>query len=151
MDQKFLDIVSIDLSDVVFHVNKNYDEEQKFKDYELQISPRFLQKEGDQYDGLIMLKVQMFDEDYEEKNNPFYLELEVLGHFNSKKTGEPFPKYVVQALNATIPYVRSFISTITALSDCETVTMPIVSIERILSDLKNEMDNKDINKNQDGN
>lgn len=136
MGQKLLDIISIDLNDFIFHVNNDYKKEVKegeeYTDYNLEIIPKVLQKDDNPFEGLIILKVQMFDKDFKENNDPFYLEVQVLGRFSSRNANVHFHKLALQALNLTLPYVRSYISTITALSTFETVIIPAINVEQLL-------------------
>ncbi|WP_416141125.1 hypothetical protein ACM1TL_14405 [Lysinibacillus capsici] len=137
MNKEFLNIVSIETTEVEFKVNKNYQNtDDDSIGYRISMNPQMLQRDEDIYEGLIIMKAQIFDENYLENNEPFFLKLEVLAHFNSKATGKPFVDFAVQALNVTIPYVRSFITTLTAASGYETVTLPILSIEEILEQMK---------------
>ncbi|MEE1132420.1 MAG: hypothetical protein UHX00_12440 [Caryophanon sp.] len=136
MLQEFMKIIEIKTTDVIYKINNNYDASKDMTDgYKLTISPQLLQREDDKTKGLIIINTQIFDENYEEENVPFYLKITTIGEFDSENTGKPFVEFGAQALNITLPYVRSFITTLTSASGGESVTLPLISIEELLQSM----------------
>lgn len=138
MSQEFIKIIDIKTTDVVYKINTSYNAaEDKNDGYKLMMSPQLLQAEDESHKGLIIINTQIFNDHYEDENAPFYLKMTTIGEFDSTATGKPFIQFGAQALNVTLPYVRSFISTLTSISGGETVTLPLISIEELLNSMKN--------------
>lgn len=135
MRSDILNFKDVQITNVVFNLNKNFqensDEEQG---YEFKIEPNFLSNRHDKTDGLVLVKTTFFDKEFEKNNKPFYLELEVMGHFSSEPSGKPFTDFATNSLNIVVPYIRSYVTTFTSLAGLKPVIFPPINIYELIGE-----------------
>lgn len=94
--------------------------------------------------GRLVLEVQIFDEDFMENDNPFHFDLTMAFYFedNTGDYGENeefdnvTSKFAVNMISMGYPYIRSHISTVTAISGIEQVNIPTVNVRKMLKEKK---------------
>src|SRR5699024_7434804 len=134
-----IDFLEVKIIDTKFELNNSYEENvDKNVNYEIGFEPVFMINKEDPTDGLVEIKATFFDESFIEKNNPFYLEMKIRGHFKSKEDGEPLNKYLINCLNIMTPYIRSYVTTFTSLAGINPVTIPPINIYDLLDMAESE-------------
>ena len=94
----------------------------------------YLNKEEDQ--AMVILRCVVF-EDYIEKELPFYVNVEIVGNFflNGDFTNEEVLNLCkVNATAVLFPYLRAYISNLTALAGVPCVILPTINIQKLLED-----------------
>jgi len=139
MKQKdIIEFLEVKIVSTIFEINDNYESPKGHKiNYEMNFVPEFFINKDDEKDGLVSLKATFFDENFEENNEPFFLKLEVRGHFVSKDD-KPLREYSINCLNIMVPYVRSYVTTFTALAGMEPVNFPPINIYDMLMETEND-------------
>lgn len=83
-------------------------------------------------DLLVFLSVDIF-KDAVKHNYPFEMSVGVVGYFTISNQ-EDIEKYKTNAVAVLFPYVRSIISTYTAIANVNPLILPTVNINRMLAD-----------------
>ena len=137
MKQDLINFLEVKIVETKFELNNNFKESSDNEiNYEIAFEPKFLINKDDPTDGLVDMKATFFDEDFIEKNNPFYLEIKVRGHFSSQENGEPLVNFSINCLNIMIPYIRSYVTTFTSLAGINPVTFPPINIYDLLEKME---------------
>lgn len=132
-----IDFLEVRIVNTIFEINDNYESPDDHKiNYDMKFVPEFLINRNDEKDGLVSLKATFFDEDFQEKNKPFFLKLEVRGHFVSKDE-KPLSDYSINCLNIMVPYIRSYVTTFTSLAGMEPVNFPPINIYDMFEETEN--------------
>jgi len=141
MINNVIDFIDIKIVKCEFELNLDYNAE-KFDETEIDISfePSILIKEDDEQDGLMKISVTIFDEEFKDHDKPLFLEMEVQGHFRTKKDGEPLVNYYTNCFNILLPYLRSYVTTYTALAGIKAITFPPVNIYDLLEGISDKQE-----------
>lgn len=92
------------------------------------------------HEGLLELKVTLFDKDYQIKQEPFYLEIIVQGMFEDEGNEEVnlFEVYFPNMLSMLYSYVRTYISSVTGMFGIQGINIPTINVFKFLeSDVDN--------------
>ncbi|WP_142829063.1 protein-export chaperone SecB [Planococcus soli] len=138
MIEELIDFIDIKIVDTDFEVNTDFEGEDIH--YQVNFQPAFYINKENKTDGIVRVVTTVFDEDFKEKNQPFYLEMTVQGHFNSEKTGKELSEFYMNCLNITIPYIRSYVTTFTSLAGINPVTFPPINIYDLIEKISSEED-----------
>ena len=113
------EIINVDL-DTVFEVGFSLDPDEK--------------------QALISLDCKIFDEFYV-NNFPFYIHVRLVGEFSIEgdASSNDFVKFCeVNGTAALFPYLRSTVSTITALAGVPSLNLPLINIYKLIESQKQE-------------
>ncbi|MFC5604795.1 protein-export chaperone SecB [Sporosarcina koreensis] len=122
------------VKNVVFELNDNFQQSDSI-DLDFKLDTDFyLNEQEDQ--AMVLLRCVIFD-DYEQKNYPFYINIEIVGSFSLN--GDFSSEEIVDLcrLNATavlFPYLRAFVSNLTSLAGVPNLILPTVNISKLLED-----------------
>lgn len=120
------------IKNVVFNLNPETNAVENF-DLDFSLDTDFyLNEENDQ--AIVTLKCVVFD-DFIEKGYPFYLEVEIVGNFflDGDFTNEEVKSLCrINATAVLFPYLRAFISNITALAGVPNLILPTINIQKLL-------------------
>ena len=87
--------------------------------------------------GRLRISVELFDEEYLSKDEPFYLKLEMFFYFEDRVLQEDQnigDKYYVNMISIAYPYLRAHITSISALSGMSPVVLPAINVFEMLKE-----------------
>lgn len=87
------------------------------------------------FKGIIRLGCEVNNENVTEAS--FVLTLVMAGEFYAHDS--PFEQYVVNAASLLFPYLRTYISTVTAMSGVEPLTIPALNMYELLASMNNDI------------
>ena len=90
-------------------------------------------------EALVFISCHLFEEDFANNTQPFYLSCTIRGGFKCSKN-QDFSKFQVNATAILLPYLRAAISTFTAQAGITTVILPPINVFKIFSDQKKKDD-----------
>lgn len=99
---------------------------------EASISP-----EMDEY--IIVLNCKIFEDNFEEHNVPFYLELSMRGYFNCSQDFN-IEDFQFNGMAILLPYLRSVITSFTAQSGISPVILPPINVFKVFKRSEDSLD-----------
>lgn len=84
---------------------------------------------------LLSLKVAIFDKDFKENDKPLYIRIVLNTFFTIDEDldeNQLIEQYGANIILLSLPYARSFITNLTAMSGIPPINIPVISIEDIL-------------------
>lgn len=132
-----IDDIKIIESQIKLNNNFNFSQSEWTEETPVSITPEFLVNEKDERIGRVRLEVKVFDENFLEQDQPYYLRVVTQGQF-SLLTETPvnvFDEYALSATSMLFPYVRSFIAAVTGLSGINSVHIPAINVVRLFEEL----------------
>lgn len=129
-----LEILKIYAETCEFKKRINYSQATKYK-HDLTFDIHLLINKDDEHQGIIRLGCEVNNENVTEA--PFVLTLVLAGEFYAHDS--PFEQYVVNAASLLFPYLRTYISTVTAMSGVEPLTIPALNMYELLASMNNDI------------
>lgn len=141
-----LNLNFIEFVKVEFKKNQNVD----FKEWDsvesntiaYAITPESALNDTDHHFGRLTLTVSLFDENYEEDGNPFYIQVIANAYFedmDKESEKNVFETYSLNMVSIAYPYIRSFISSLTAQSGMDVVNIPAINVYDLF-DVKDQVE-----------
>lgn len=95
---------------------------------------------SDSSKGRLELEVSLFDENFLEKQFPFYLKMEIVGLFEDEDYSDNpessvFDKYLANAISMLYAYARSHIASVTGMFGIDVVNIPTINVIKLLQEL----------------
>ncbi|BCC54959.1 protein-export chaperone SecB [Bacillus cereus] len=90
----------------------------------------------DQAEGFLRIKCTIFDEEFNDNQAPFFLELVVSGHFQLRDVGNglTMEDFELNATTILLPYIRSNVTSFTAQAGIDPVILPPVNIYKVMEE-----------------
>ncbi|WP_342470129.1 hypothetical protein [Ureibacillus sp. FSL K6-3587] len=125
--------IRIDKSE--FHFNPNFNNTSEETPLNVSYGVEMLINKEDERSAIILLRCGInLEEKFE--NVPFTVDTLTVGFFKVDK-GD-IKEYLINAISILIPYSRSHIATLTAISGIPPVTLPAINVLRLLEELKEQ-------------
>lgn len=116
-----------------FYLNKSVEFEKQQK-IELSLETKF-SKESEKTFSL-SLELSIFNKNFKENDNPLYIRLILNTFFEISEENldeeNIIKKYGANMILLSVPYARSYITNLTAMSGISPINIPVISIEDIL-------------------
>ncbi|EHZ9175138.1 hypothetical protein ACR6L3_001840 [Enterococcus faecalis] len=134
-----LKLVKNVLSYSIFDVNNTIDFSEWYKtnDLEIKLESEFAIKKNDNSSAKLSLTLELFDTEFREENKPFYLKvkmnflfIDTEGFYDEKNN--VIEKFNLNMVSIAYPYLRSYVSTITAISGMEQIHIPTINVFKTL-------------------
>lgn len=120
------------LSETIFKINKKVDFQEWNKDNEIEIEvgTTFGVSEEKPTNGKLVLEIEIFKEDFIIQEKPFHCLVEMEFYFEDSieeyyDNENVVSKYALNMLSIAYPYIRAYISTLSAISGIEQIHLQI--------------------------
>lgn len=106
---------------------------------EFDIKPEILLSE-DKKSMMVRVGINIF-EDMKKNNYPFHMEVTVLGYFNVNSDDNDIKtdKFYPNAIAILYPYIRSIITTYTAMANVNPMILPTINVNKFIDSNKDKM------------
>ncbi|WP_339285491.1 protein-export chaperone SecB [Paenibacillus sp. FSL R5-0486] len=111
---------------MIFSRNHNFND---IENEELEIEFKFSSEvhvSTDKSKAIVVLTCRLFDEDFNENNFPFFLELTMRGYFDCENVD--FENFELNSMAILLPYLRSTITSFTAQAGISPVIIPTINV-----------------------
>ncbi|AQL54671.1 MULTISPECIES: protein-export chaperone SecB [Enterococcus] len=123
------------LSETIFKINKKVDFQEWNKDNEIEIEvgTTFGVSEEKPTNGKLVLEIEIFKEDFIIQEKPFHCLVEMEFYFEDSieeyyDNENVVSKYALNMLSIAYPYIRAYISTLSAISGIEQIHLPAINV-----------------------
>lgn len=123
------------LSKTIFKINKKVDFQEWNKDNEIEIEvgTTFGVSEEKPTNGKLVLEIEIFKEDFTIQEKPFHCLVEMEFYFEDSieqyyDNENVVSKYALNMLSIAYPYIRAYISTLSAISGIEQIHLPAINV-----------------------
>lgn len=125
------------LSEAVFKVNKNIEFLEWYSidenEIEVKVETQFGINKQNPANGKLILKVEIFKEDFILQEKPFYcfVEMEFLFRDDTDEYTEDetvINKYGLNMISISYPYIRAYISTLSSISGIDQIHIPTINV-----------------------
>ncbi|HFC9129186.1 TPA: hypothetical protein QFV07_001913 [Enterococcus faecium] len=125
------------ISESIFKVKNDvdfsdwYSEEEN--ELEVKVESNFGLKKDDPSTARLILTVEIFNEDFEVEDKPFYCFVKMIFFFNDQigKYSEEYPvidKFGLNMISIAYPYIRAYISTLSSISGIDQIHIPAINV-----------------------
>ena len=94
------------------------------------------------------LEVTLFDQKFQEKNEPLFLKITVLGFYKADDVlgteDNIFDKYLSNTISMLYPYIRSYIASITGMFGIDAIRLPAINVLKMLEEKVSENKNSNL-------
>lgn len=145
--QSDLRLIKNVISESIFKVNKDIEfsdwDSEDGNDLDIKVESNFGLKKDDPATARLILSVEIFSEDFIEKNNPFYCFVEMIFFFNDKigEYSEEEPvvrRFGLNMVSIAYPYIRAYIATLTSISGVDQIHIPAINVYSTFKQEKHE-------------
>lgn len=142
-----LTLQQIVVEEMVYQINTGYDLS-KISEAQVSINPRPRLNKEDPSLGVLELEVTLFDQKFQEKNEPLFLKITVLGFYKADDVlgteDNIFDKYLSNTISMLYPYIRSYIASITGMFGIDAIRLPAINVLKMLEEKVSENKNSNL-------
>lgn len=120
------------VKDTEFHINEKVPFSPSDKENKIVVEPLVQKGIDNTKKGRAIIKASINDDKFIENGFPFYIKLEIVGAFTCDEDADVVDKYAMNMVNILLPYVRTYVSSLTGLAGYQSIIIQPINILELM-------------------
>ena len=124
-----------------------YDEWKKENNLRFSVIPEVGLNKKDKSSARLKLEIELFDFDFVENDEPFYIKVKMYAYFNENIVDDDddknvTQKFAVNMVSMAYPYLRAHVAAITSLAGIPDVIVPAINVYKLFEEIEEKQKKK---------